>query len=408
MTTYPPSAWGPRPSGDAGWRPTAAGGYVPVHAHPGAGAPVAAGAWVQPRALRRRRASDIAVHLLALLGGAGLAVILYVIYTEAGQAGALVLPFLLALVPLGIVLVCVRWIDRWEPEPVGVLIAAFLWGAGVATVVSMLVNTSTSLLVAAVTGDDDGAELVSSVLSAPLVEESTKGLGVLLVFLIWRRSFNGPIDGVVYASVIAAGFAFAENILYFARYWDQVLAVFIMRGIMSPFAHVTFTACTGLAVGLSARRRWRWAWVWMTPIGMVGAVALHAFWNGVVSVHPEMYLFAEVPFFLVCIGIVIGLRAGERRSLRLRLEDYARTGWYAPAEVTMLTTSAGRASARLWAKARGPAVELAMRDFLAASLQLACLRQQAVSGHTGADYALRQAELLGVVQRCKQVFGAYS
>nr|WP_250649082.1 MULTISPECIES: PrsW family intramembrane metalloprotease [unclassified Actinomyces] len=339
-----------------------------------------------------------------MLGGAGLAVVLYAVYTEAGQARALILPFLLALVPLGIVLVCVRWIDRWEPEPLGVLVTAFLWGAGVATVVSMVVNTSASLLVMATTGDVDGAELVSAVVTAPLIEEATKGLGVLLVFLIWRRSFNGPVDGIVYASVIAAGFAFAENILYFARFWDQILGVFVMRGLASPFAHVTFTACTGLAVGLSARRRSRWAWVWMTPIGLAGAIALHAFWNGVVSVRPEMYLFTEVPFFLACIGIVIALRASERRTLRHRLADYARSGWYAPAEITMLTTSAGRATARRWAKARGPAAELAMRDFLTASLQLASLRQQALSGHAGADYTARQTELLGVVRRCKQVF----
>ena len=41
---------------------------------------------------------------------------------------------------------------------------------------------------------------------------------MLIIFLIWRRTFNGPVDGVVYACVVAAGFAFAENILYFVKY----------------------------------------------------------------------------------------------------------------------------------------------------------------------------------------------
>ena len=170
-------------------------------------------------------------------------------------------PSLLALVPLGIVLVTVRWIDRWEPEPRGVLLAAFLWGAGVATVVSMIVNTTAALLIMANTGDVDGAEMVSAVVAAPLIEEGTKGLGVLLIFLLRRRSFDGPVDGIVYAAVTAAGFAFAENILYFARYSDNILCVFVIRGLASPFAHVTFTACTGIAIGLSVRRRSRWTWV---------------------------------------------------------------------------------------------------------------------------------------------------
>ncbi|WP_167202949.1 PrsW family intramembrane metalloprotease [Actinomyces respiraculi] len=401
MTQHPYSGWSPRSGYHRSTYPPA-GSLPPVRA--AVTSPVAAGGWAQPPAIRRRRAGDIATYVLALLGGLGLAVVLFVVYTEAGRAGALILPFLLALVPLGIVLVSVRWLDRWEPEPLGPLVAAFLWGAGVATVVSMIVNTSASLLVMATTGDVDGAELFSAVVTAPVVEEGTKGLGVLLVFLIRRRSFSGPVDGIVYAAVIAAGFAFAENILYFARFSDQILGVFVMRGLASPFAHVTFTACTGLAVGLSARRRSRWAWVWMTPIGLAGAIALHAFWNGVVSVRLEMYLLTEVPFFLACIGIVIALRASERRTLSNRLTDYARSGWYAPTEVTMLTTAAGRATARRWARAHGPAVELAMRDFLSASLQLASLRQQALSGHADADYAARETQLLGVVRRCKQVF----
>lgn len=401
MTQHPHNGWSPR-SGYHRSAYTPAGGPLP--ASPAMTAPVAAGGWAQPPAIRRRRAGDIATYVLAVLGGLGLAVILFVVYTEAGQAGALILPSLLALVPLGIVLVSVRWIDRWEPEPLGPLVAAFLWGAGVATVVSMIVNTSASLLVMATTGDVDGAEIFSAVVTAPVIEELTKGLGVLLVFLLRRRSFSGPVDGIVYAAVIAAGFAFAENILYFARFSDQILGVFVMRGLASPFAHVTFTACTGLAVGLSARRRSRWAWVWMTPIGLAGAIALHAFWNGVVSVRLEMYLITEVPFFLACIGIVIALRASERRTLSNRLTDYARFGWYAPTEVTMLTTASGRKNARRWAKAHGPAVELAMKDFLSASLQLASLRQQAMSGHAGADYAARENQLLGVVRRCKQVF----
>ena len=44
----------------------------------------------------------------------------------AGEFGALVVPILLAFVPLAIVLGTVMWIDRWEPEPFSVLLAAFL------------------------------------------------------------------------------------------------------------------------------------------------------------------------------------------------------------------------------------------------------------------------------------------
>ena len=72
--------------------------------------------------------------------------------------------------------------------------------------------------------------------------------GALLFGLLWwrRREFDGVIDGIVYAELVAAGFAFTENILYFGRAFvpgglaseqGGVLIVFVLRGLLSPFAH---------------------------------------------------------------------------------------------------------------------------------------------------------------------------
>ena len=48
------------------------------------------------------------------------------------------------------------------------------------------------------------------------MEEFGKGLGVFLIFVTARRAFDGPVDGIVYGALIGAGFAFTENIQYFA------------------------------------------------------------------------------------------------------------------------------------------------------------------------------------------------
>ena len=53
-------------------------------------------------------------------------------------------------------------------------------------------------------------------MQAPIVEEFAKGLGVFIIFVIARRAFDGPIDGIVYGGLVGAGFAFTENIQYFA------------------------------------------------------------------------------------------------------------------------------------------------------------------------------------------------
>lgn len=298
------------------------------------------------------------------------------------------------------------WIDRWEPEPLPTLIVAFLWGAGVSTAISMLVNTTVLYAAAESTLSLEGAFQISAVVSAPLIEETTKGLGVLIIFLIWRRTFNGAVDGLVYASVVAAGFAFAENIGYFIRYWDSITGIFIVRGLFSPFAHVTFTACTGLAIGMSARRRSPAAWVWMTPIGLVCAITLHAIWNGVIaSGNPVvMFVLVSVPVFIVSMGIVAWLRWAERMTMRSRLDDYARAGWFAPAEVQMLTTGKGRRLGRRWAVSRGPQAVHAMAVFQKTAAELAQLRQQAVDGHAQADFSAKESELLDRITLARRTF----
>ena len=414
MPPSPANGWSPR----AGYRRSA---YpAPVSGAVSAAGPPRLSEWT-PRLAPEHRRGRIATIVLSVLGGLGLLAMLVVVYFSAMESSrvatqetwvVVVLASVLALIPLIIVLGAVWWIDRWEPEPPGVLAAAFLWGAGVATVVSLVVSTSASLLVASSTGSPSRAQFFSAVVSAPIGEESTKALGVLIVFLVWRRTFNGPVDGIVYACVVAEGFAFAEDILYFVRSASTIdlLITFVMRGLLSPFAHPTFTACTGLAIGASARMRSPLAWIWMTPLGLACAIVLHAFWNGVVWGRDDigqafvLYLVVEVPFFIAWAGLVVWLRWSERMNMRARLYDYHRAGWYSPAEITMLTTGSGRAAARRWARSRGPRASDAMRAFLKTSSALAQLRQQALDGHAEADFAAQEASLLEKMSSSRRVF----
>lgn len=337
---------------------------------------------------------------------------LYFFFGLRRDFGPVVLPsFQLALIPLGGVLVAtmllagVFWYVRWEPRPPGLfttvtLVVAFLWGTSVSTLCSLVVNGWVARVITEAMGDPGAA----GVISAPLVEELTKGLGVLFVFLIWRRTINGTIDGVVYAAFTAAGFAFVENILYFVQGWDYVGLIFVMRGLLSPFAHLTFTACTGVAIGLSSRRRSQYAWAWMAPVGLVGAILLHATWNGFVATNFGVYLLLQFPFYALCAGLVSWLRWSERRSMRRGIEDYARAGWFSPAEVQMLTTGAGRRSGRQWAAARGPQASAAMNTFQKGAAELAQLRQQAVDSHVQGGLSVKESELLDRTSSARRAF----
>ena len=307
----------------------------------------------------------------------------------------------LAMVPLGLCLLGLRWVDRWDPEPRPVLVLALLWGAGASVAGALLVGDLFTELFFNPAGRMD-LDVFGAVIQAPIVEELAKGAGVLLVFWISRAHFDGPVDGIVYGGMVGAGFAFTENILYFGSSYaesgapGELAAVFVLRGLFSPFAHVMFTAWTGFALGLCAERGDRSRWPLYLVLGLLPAMFGHFLWNGGVGIFFEsflgFYFLLQVPLFAAAIVSVVLLQRAELRLVARRLDEYRQAGWFTPAEVAMFSTSAGRRSARRWARAigRGPV----MNDFTHTAMRLAGVRQRISAGHADAGDRAREVALL--------------
>ncbi|MPV37742.1 PrsW family intramembrane metalloprotease [Georgenia subflava] len=403
----PSSAGRPQPW-DASGRPPTAGpsATTPTVTGPFATTPAVTGpGWPQPV---QRRTTTLVVEIVGIaLGLAGVVWMLSLILSQGGTASTVVAG-LLAFVPLVGVVAAVMWVDRWEPEPRMLLVTALAWGIGVSTAVSLVFNELFALSVLTTTGSAVHASVLGTVIGAPLVEETAKGVGVLLIFLLRRRYFDGPVDGIVYAAVVAAGFAFTENILYFVQFDDMLTEVFVSRAIQSPFAHVTFTALIGIALGFASRARSRYAWLWMFPVGWLAATMLHAVWNGsaVLALYDVLYWVFQVPLFAAGIVLVVWLRNDEKATIGNRLTEYARAGWFAPYEVEMLTSFQGRRAARRWAAARGARAKDAMQDFQEAATSLAYTRQRALSGRYDVGTRRDEKELLAAVTRARDGFTA--
>ncbi|HSN38308.1 MAG TPA: PrsW family intramembrane metalloprotease [Arthrobacter sp.] len=311
-----------------------------------------------------------------------------------------VIGFLASLVPLGTVLLTVRFIDRWEPEPRPLLLFAFGWGAVVSIAVTMLLQPYFSLVAGPASGLDYTTFAVT--VQAPVVEEFAKSLGLLLLLLFARKHFDGPVDGVVFAFTIAAGFAFTENVLYFGRAiatssdpGTDLAVVFFLRGVMSPFAHAIFTGTTGLLMGLAARRWHNGLSVLAFGVGLVPAMLLHSGWNSMGQNFLAQYLLVQVPTFLLAVLVIVLLRVAERRLTRQRLKEYAAAGWFTTAEVDMLTTGAGRRAALRWAGSVGRRAQ--MRALLHAATRLAFTRQRILSGRDVPVHQLDERHQLGEI-----------
>lgn len=220
------------------------------------------------------------------------------------------------LLPLLVFVPALLWLDKVEPEPTGELIHALLWGGTFAVIVSSLVNSATIFLT---------NEAVAALLSAPIVEEATKG-AVILVCLK-RRQIDGPQDAIIYALWAAIGFAIVENITYFSNaitegaLWETIAT----RSFLTVFAHPLFTLWIGLFIGLAVMKRKN-----IPVYGLLGyiiAVLFHSLWNGLllaaeVLQEPLIVIALLGLFFVLLATVIVSLliiRANTKKRFALLL-----------------------------------------------------------------------------------------
>jgi RsiW-degrading membrane proteinase PrsW (M82 family) len=346
---------------------------------------------------------------VVILSVVALGVVAYLLVGLGGDAVAL--GGIMALIPLVIVFLAVRWVDRWEPEPRLAVVFAFLWGAAMSVVIALVIGSGIDPVLVALSGGSEFVyEFLGAAIQAPLVEEGAKGLGLLIIFFAASRYFDGPVDGVVYAAWVAGGFAFTENILYFGSqlldsggFDGSVVEIFIIRGIMSPFAHVIFTAATGIALGYAARRASKAAAIPFFILGLIPAVLLHALWNGAlffVSDFYGYYAIVQVPIFIAAILLVVFLRRQEAKLTHDRLAEYAAVGWFAPEEISALATGPGRRQALAWAARSGKRKQ--MKTYIRDATRLAFARQRIITGRGRIGAAADEAALLAAILQSRK------
>ncbi len=337
---------------------------------------------------------------MAVLVCGGAAVMLLVL-ALSGAPDTLLVATTLAALPVVPLVACYLWLDRYEPEPRRLLLMGLLWGGFVATAAAILIQGVGGL----VAGFTQEASLA---VVAPVSEELTKGL-FLLLLLWWRRAeLDGVLDGIVYAGMVGVGFAFTENILYLAAAYDgtdgtgpggteALTATFVVRCLFSPFAHPLFTTFTGIGIGLAVGSRSGAVRV-LAPLAGYGlAVLAHGLWNGATLFGFGSFalVYAVLMFpALVGLGVLaVWARHSERRMLIAALADASQRGLIPATDIGWVVDLQGRrharAHARQWA---GPAGERAMRDYQQAAVELGFLHHRFLRGTPPPDFAARGQE----------------
>lgn len=282
---------------------------------------------------------------------------------SAPNAVVLVLSTLAAVIPAFLYTRLVLRLDRYEREPRSTVLACFFWGALFATFGAGILNAAGYGLAGAAIGPDE-ADAITATFVAPLVEETLKGLALLVLVIIFRDEFDNTLDGLIYGALVGLGFAMTENIFYFSMAFIEEGALGFgvlvgIRTITGMFGHAMWTGLTGAAIGWGRSRHGKGVARFVVPIlGWCGAVLQHGLWNGLLSYGGNAVAFFTAVGFML-LGLVLCLviwRLSLRREQQViaqYLGDEVTRGVLTEQEYTTLTNEKARRRALKDARKHG-------------------------------------------------------
>lgn len=212
----------------------------------------------------------------------------------------------MALAPVLIVGLFIYLRDRYEREPLSLLLWALLAG-GLTTLPVYFIEVFLQGLYHSPDGVAQGA--YDAFVVASTTEEVFKYLAFL--FVVWsNQNFNEKFDGIVYAVFVSLGFAGVENVLYVL---DGGQETAILRAFTAVPGHALFGVAMGYHLGLARflpeERTAQLFKALLVPI------LLHGIYDFMLMAGEEWLLLLFIPYIILL--WVLGfrrMRAHDRRS----------------------------------------------------------------------------------------------
>jgi len=201
--------------------------------------------------------------------------------------------------------------DVYEPEPLSLVAKMFFLGIAAAVIALFCENLVSAYL----------SGVLFVILAVPVIEEITK-FGTVVLFVYNNREFDEPMDGIVYATATALGFATLENVLYVID-MQSLSSLFIsgtVRAILSVPGHALFAVFWGYALGI-AKFRPPGKRIPVIAAGLILAIGVH----GIFNYFLEQSYMGLALLILILLPIVWWI--AEKRIRTSLLSEYG----YAPA-----------------------------------------------------------------------------
>lgn len=246
-----------------------------------------------------------------------------------------------AIVPmLGYLFIIWRF-DRYDREPIMLVLVNYFWGAVGAIILTLLLDTLIHYFLFDFFFGVNNPEHFGSIVSAPIVEELTKGL--FLLVMIQDNKYDNITDGIVYGSAIGLGFGMTENFFYFIANVNSIntwLTLIIIRTLFSAVMHCVATGTLGAFLGYVKFKKKSGKLVFGS-IGLLIAMIIHSAWNAFVSYQSTaligivFMITTIIIFFLVFMSSL----STERKIIFSELLDESQNGLIPSNHLSILNSS---------------------------------------------------------------------
>lgn len=227
----------------------------------------------------------------------------------------------LILIPLlaSIVIIFYVWYrDKYEREPLLLVLKMFIWGATSAVFMAIILEYLAIYYMLFIIPPEIASTL-SAVIIAPIAEEYAKGRGIM--FIQNSEEYDGMMDGIVYGVAIGAGFGFTENVLYgldalvFGGLLAAILTI-VLRSSLEIAGHPFYTSWIGSEVGLEKKYG-----IGGFSKGYLVAIVFHAIWNSIALIGTVDELLSLCLLIIVVFIYVSMFRKRIRMALKYEQKE---------------------------------------------------------------------------------------
>ena len=215
----------------------------------------------------------------------------------------------LALAPALLVMIYIYVKDKYEREPIGLLLKNFGLGASASIVITFVFGAIGKYFFPITDPLSIFQQFIKAFFLVALVEEFSKY--VIVRYHAQRNDeFDEPFDGIVYAVMVSMGFAALENVLYVFQFGFENG---ITRAFTAVPAHATFGIIMGYYMGKAKFASTKADKIRLNITGLIAATLFHGAYDFFLFINfiPGISLGA---FASLIIGLLLSRKAIKKHQ----------------------------------------------------------------------------------------------